>query len=70
MTDQKLVESGQPNILTFAENIAFDSPSAAAAVVYAGNQNGRIAWRVKGSGQTYKEWQDGQIAMSRGSEAL
>jgi Domain of unknown function (DUF4357) len=68
LADQKLVESGQPNILTFAENIAFDSPSAAAAVVYAGNQNGRIAWRVKGTGQTYKEWQDGQIAMSSGSE--
>jgi hypothetical protein len=58
LADQKLAESGQQNILTFAENIAFDSPSAAAAVVYAGNRNGRIAWRVKGTGLTYKEWQD------------
>jgi hypothetical protein len=66
MADGKLVESDQSNILTFAENVAFDSPSAAAAVVYAGNQNGRIAWRVKGTGQTYKDWQDSQITTSAG----
>ena len=69
LSDQKLVESGQSNILTFAENVAFDSPSAAAAVVYAGNQNGRIAWRVKGTGQTYKDWQGSQIATSGGADA-
>jgi Domain of unknown function (DUF4357) len=64
LADQKLIESGQPNILTFAENVAFDSPSAAATVVYAGNTNGRTAWRVKGTGQTYKDWQQSQIATS------
>jgi hypothetical protein len=70
MADGKLVGSSQPNILTFAENVAFDSPSAAAAVVYAGNQNGRTAWRVKGTGQTYKEWQDSQIATSAEGGAI
>jgi hypothetical protein len=53
----------------FADNVAFESPSAAAAVVYAGNQNGRIAWRVKGTGQTYKDWQEGQINAPRSSSA-
>lgn len=70
LADGKLVESGQPNTLTFAENVAFDSPSAAAAVVYAGNQNGRIAWRVKGATQSYKEWQESQIATSAGGAAI
>jgi hypothetical protein len=69
LADGKLVDSGQPNILTFAENVAFPSPSAAASAVYAGNQNGRIAWRVKGTGQTYKEWQDSQIATSALADA-
>jgi hypothetical protein len=69
LTEQKLIENGQPNILTFAENVAFDSPSAAAAVVYAGNQNGRISWRVKGTGETYKDWQDSKIATSGGTDA-
>jgi hypothetical protein len=64
IADGKLVDSGQPNIVKFAENVPFESPSAAAAVVYAGNQNGRMAWRVKGTGQTYKDWQDSQIATS------
>ena len=57
----KLAEGNPPNTLTFTENVAFESPSAAAAVVYAGNQNGRIAWRVKGTGQTYKDWQESQV---------
>ena len=67
--DGKLVESGQQNVLAFAENVVFESPSAAAAVVYAGNLNGRIAWRVKGTGQTYKDWQDGQIATAEAASA-
>lgn len=57
----KLVDTEQENILRFPEDVAFDSPSAAAAVVVAGNQNGRIVWRVRGTGQTYKDWQDAQI---------
>jgi hypothetical protein len=36
LKEGKLVESGQRNTLTFAENVPFESPSAAAAVVYAG----------------------------------
>lgn len=70
LADGKLVESGQPNILTFTENVPFESPSAAAAVVYGGNQNGRIAWWVKGTGQTYKAWQDSQIAQSTEADSI
>lgn len=61
LADGKLVESGEPNVLRFAEDVLFDSPSAAAAVVYAGNQNGRMAWRLMGTGQTYKDWQEAKI---------
>lgn len=61
MGEGKLVESDQPNILTFVEDVPFESPSAAAAVVYAGNQNARLAWREKGSGQSYKDWQTSQL---------
>lgn len=61
LADGKLVETDEPNVLRFAEDIAFDSPSAAAAVVYAGNQNGRLAWHVSGTGQTYRDWQESKI---------
>lgn len=67
LAEGKLVQSGEPNVLKFAEDVGFDSPSAAAAVVFAGNQNGRIAWRVKGTGQTYKDWQ--QQGVEEGSKA-
>ena len=31
-------------------------------VVNAGNQNGRIVWRVKDTGQTYEKWQEEKLA--------
>lgn len=43
--------------LRFAKPWSFNSPSAAAAVVLDRNSNGRIEWKVKGSKQTYHDWQ-------------
>lgn len=57
----QLVPTADPNTLSFAEDVAFASPSAAAAVVYAGNINGRVAWKVEGTGQPYKDYQEAQI---------
>lgn len=42
----------------FREDVAFSSPSAAAAIVYGRAANGRTAWRVKGTSQTYEDWQN------------
>lgn len=41
----------------FAQDQAFSSPSAAAAVISGRAANGRIVWREKSSGQTYGDWQ-------------
>jgi len=62
VADGKLVEAGQDGLYAFAEDVAFGSPSAAAAVVYGGNQNGRIVWRVRDTGQTYQKWQEEKLA--------
>lgn len=51
-----LVPSG-PNRMRFARPWTFSSPSAASAVVLDRNSNGRTEWKVKGSSQTYHEWQ-------------
>lgn len=45
----------------FAENYAFSSPSAAAAVVYGRQASGTISWKTS-IGQTYKEWEAAQLA--------
>jgi hypothetical protein len=64
---QQLVEDGTLVLSTdstkfvFARNQIFASPSAAAAVVRGHSANGRVAWKVKGTGQTYAAWQDSLI---------
>lgn len=49
----------------FQQDVAFSSPSAAAAVIFAGNQNGTLAWKTKDTGQTYKDWQEAKLAAAR-----
>jgi hypothetical protein len=46
----------------FAKSYAFNSPSAAAAVINGRPANGTTEWKVKGSGQTYKDWEAAQLA--------
>ena len=48
------------DILRFSANVAFRSPSAAAAVVLARPVNGRTAWKT--NGVTYHEWDADRIA--------
>jgi Domain of unknown function (DUF4357) len=43
--------------LVFEHDRAFDSPSAAAAVVSGRTANGRSEWKLPGSGVTFGEWQ-------------
>ena len=50
----RLAQTDDPNVLSFTEDVASASPSAAAAVAYAGKMNGRAAWKVEGTGQIYK----------------
>lgn len=52
----------QDKRLTFAKPYSFSSPSAAAAVVLDRNSNGRTEWKVKGSRQSYHDWQQARIA--------
>lgn len=54
--------------LSFAKPWSFNSPSAAAAVVLDRNSNGRIEWKVKGSKQTYHDWQQAQAAKQEEAE--
>jgi hypothetical protein len=36
--------------------VEFPSPSAAAQIVSGTSVNGRDAWKIKGSNQTYNQW--------------
>lgn len=49
-----LVPTSNPNHLEFTKDTPFPSPSAAAGVVYGGNKNGLITWKLE-NGKTLKE---------------
>lgn len=60
----RIVEGSDPQLLVFADNVSFDSPSAAAAVVLGRNTNGRIEWKVAETGKTYADWQALQLKLA------
>lgn len=55
--DEVLVPDPVGGLLRFARDYVFASPSAAAAVVTGRNANGRIEWRIQGSGMNFGDWQ-------------
>ena len=67
IADDVLVPDGTSK-LRFAKPWPFNSPSAAAAVVLDRNSNGRIEWKVKGSKQTYHDWQQAQATKQEAAE--
>lgn len=61
ISENRLVAVPGSQVLEFVEDVTFTSASAAAAVITNRNTNGRTAWRLVGTGQTLKEWQDAQL---------
>lgn len=61
VADGKLIDGPDHEHFVFNEDVGFSSPSAGAAVVNAGNMNGRTAWKVERTGQTYQEWYDERL---------
>ena len=61
LIDQGVLSPSTAKLMVFAKPHAFSSPSAAAAIVLDRNSNGRTEWRVRGSKQTYHDWQQTRI---------
>lgn len=57
-----------PGFYVAVEDIPFSSPSAAAAAVAAKNTNGRLAWKVEDTGETYAEWSAKQLPAAPAEE--
>jgi hypothetical protein len=66
--DGKLIEAKQ-GYWKFAEDVPFNSPTMAAAIVVGSNRDGRIEWKVKGTNQTYAEWYEAQITKAEAAAA-
>lgn len=69
---EKLIEDGTlmpaETGLRFTKPWSFSSPSAAASVVLDRNSNGRTEWKVKGTKQTYHEWQQAEAERQEDAE--
>lgn len=57
----KLADGPDPAFYVFAEDVPFNSPSAAAAVVFGGNQRGPLVWRSVDGPRTYRDWQEEKL---------
>lgn len=55
--------------VVFTQDQVFASPSAAAAVVLGRNSNGRLEWKVQGSGMSYGEWQESLLGEALGGDS-
>ncbi|MEQ3727388.1 MAG: DUF4357 domain-containing protein [Tateyamaria sp.] len=45
----------------FTQDYVFKSPSAAGAIIQGRNTNGTLDWKVEGTSQTYKSWEQSQL---------
>lgn len=63
--DGKLVDhASDTSVYVFASDVPFDSPSAAATIVRAGNTNGRKEWKETTTGKSYGEWKALQLKLA------
>ena len=66
--DGALVKAEDSQHYTFMRDVAFSSPSGAAAVVYGGRISGPAYWKREGDGLPYKDWRQQQLAQAQGGE--
>lgn len=65
----KLQDGNDHNYWVFTQNVPFQSPSTAANIVGGASLNGRMLWKVKGTNQSYAQWQDEQIKEAESTPA-
>lgn len=61
LTNGSIIPSAKEDVLVFVRDVTFASPSAAAAVIFNRNSNGRAVWKLKSTGETLKVWQDSKL---------
>lgn len=65
VADRKLVDHAtDTTVYVFATDVPFDSPSAAATVVRAGNTNGRKEWKEASTGKSYGDWKELRLKLA------
>ncbi|HYI02612.1 GIY-YIG nuclease family protein [Hyalangium sp.] len=68
LTESEVLIPQGPDLLVFTQDFVFESPTAAAVAVAGTSLNGRDMWKVASTGESYKEWQQRQVAGAPGAE--
>ncbi len=68
LKDSVLVKADDGQHYTFTRDVAFSSPSGAAAAVYGGNISGPATWKREGDGLPYKDWRQQRLSQAQGDE--
>ena len=66
--DGALAKTEDSQHYIFMRDVAFSSPSGAAAVVYGGRVSGPAHWKREGDGLPYKDWRQQRLAQAQGGE--
>lgn len=64
LAEGKLAADLQNGELVFTQNVSFNSPSSAGAAICGYKVSGPQYWKVKGTNQTYGDWQAAQVQNS------
>jgi hypothetical protein len=59
--DGRLVEGEEADLYRFTTDVAFASPSAAASVVAARSASGPREWKLRRTGQLYRDWRAAKL---------
>lgn len=57
----QLVDGPTPDLLLFATDVTFSSPSAAASIVSARSASGPLEWKIQPAGTSYRDWRQSQL---------
>ncbi|MBI4924122.1 MAG: GIY-YIG nuclease family protein [Devosia nanyangense] len=64
VADGQLVDGPSAELLTFATDVVFTSPSAAASIVAARSASGPLEWKIGETATTYRDWRAARLANS------
>jgi hypothetical protein len=59
--ERQLVDGPSAELLSFATDVIFTSPSAAASIVAARSASGPLEWKTVDTGTTYRDWRAAQL---------
>ncbi|MEO6012871.1 MAG: DUF4357 domain-containing protein [Devosia sp.] len=66
IASEQLVQGPSPELLAFASDVTFSSPSAAASIVSGRSASGPLEWKIQPQGLCYRDWRAANLQLAIG----